>query len=152
MDQHGQEMDAASLWQLFEQEYVQSTPFQYLSHRLLEVERNVQTIATTLQVNGQLRQMNGQGNGPIDAFLNALNLGICVYHYAEHSLSQGSDARAIAYVEIGGDDFTRSVYGVGIHDNIITASLLAILSGVNRALNQENTDIILKKVKAMTGT
>lgn len=149
MDQHGQEMDAASLWQLFEQEYIQSAPFQYLSHRLLEVERNVQTIAATLQVNGQPRMINGQGNGPIDAFLDALNLGIRVDHYEEHSLSQGSDATAIAYVEIGGDDFAGAVYGVGIHPNIITASLLAILSSVNRALKREDADSILKKVEAI---
>jgi 2-isopropylmalate synthase len=135
MDQQGQEMDAASLWQLFEQEYIQSVPLQYLSHRLLEVERNVQTIAVTLQGGGQPRIIDGTGNGPIDAFLNALDLGLCVHHYEEHALSQGSDARAIAYVEIGGNDFVGSVYGVGMNHNIITASLLAVLSGVNRALN-----------------
>jgi 2-isopropylmalate synthase len=148
MDQHGQEMDAASLWQLFEQEYIQSAPFQYLSHRLLEVERNVQTIAATLQVNGQSKMINGQGNGPIDAFLDALNLGIRVDHYEEHSLSQGSDAMAIAYVEISGDNFTGSVYGVGIHPNIITASLLAVLSSVNRALKGD-ADILSKRVGAI---
>ena len=149
MDQQGQEVDAASLWQLFEQEYMPSAPFQYLSHRLLEVERNVQTIAVTLQVRGQTQLINGQGNGPIDAFLDALNLGIRIAHYEEHSLSQGSDATAIAYIEISGDDFTGSVYGVGIHSNIITASLLAVLSGVNRALKRGNTDVILKKLEAI---
>lgn len=148
MDQHGQEMDAANLWQLFEQEYMPSVPFQYLSHRLLEVERNVQMIAATLQVNGQLKIINGQGNGLIDAFLDALSLGIRIDHYEEHSLSQGSDAMAIAYVEISGDDFTGSVYGVGIHPNIITASLLAVLSGVNRALKQQDADVLLKKFEA----
>ncbi len=149
MDQHGQEMEAASLWQLFQQEYIQSAPFQYLSHRLLEVERNVQTIAATLQVNGQPKMISGQGNGLIDAFLDALNLGIQIDHYEEHSLSQGSDAMAIAYVEIGGEDFTGSVYGVGIHQNIITASLLAILSSVNRALREGDTDRMLKKIEAI---
>jgi 2-isopropylmalate synthase len=149
MDHRGQEMDAAILWQLFEQEYILSEPFQYLSHRLLEVERNVQTIAATLQVNGQPRQINGQGNGLIDAFLDALNLGIRIDHYEEHSLSQGSDARAIAYVEIGGEGFTGSVYGVGIHLNMITASLLAVLSGVNRALKQGGAEAFLKKVEAI---
>jgi 2-isopropylmalate synthase len=79
--------------------------------------------------------MNGQGNGPIDALLNALNLGIQVHHYEEHSLTQGSDARAIAYVEIGGENW--AAYGVGMHHNLITASLLAIVSGVNRAVQQE---------------
>ncbi|NJR38976.1 MAG: 2-isopropylmalate synthase [Leptolyngbyaceae cyanobacterium CSU_1_4] len=126
MDHHGQEMDAASLWQLFEQEYMPSAPFQYLSHRLLEVERNVQAIAVMLQINGQPKLMNGEGNGLIDAFLDALQLGIRIDHYEERSLSQGSDAAAIAYIEISSDDFRGSIYGVGIHSNIITASLLAV--------------------------
>jgi 2-isopropylmalate synthase len=134
MDRQGQEMESADLWRLFEQEYMRSAPFEYLSHRLLEVERNVQTIATTIQVNGQPKMMNGQGNGPIDAFLNALNLGIQVHHYEEHALTQGSDARAIAYVEIGGENW--ATYGVGMHHNLITASLLAIVSGVNRAVQR----------------
>jgi 2-isopropylmalate synthase len=147
MDRHGQEMESASLWQIFEQEYICTTPVQYLSHRLLEVERDVQTVAATLKINDQSIQVNGQGNGPIDAFLNGLSqvlgLGIRIYHYEEHSLSQGSDARAIAYVEIGdleiGGDGSKTsfdgIYGVGIHANIITASLLAVLSAVNRAIS-----------------
>jgi 2-isopropylmalate synthase len=135
LDSQGQEMDAANLWQIFQQTYCRSTPLQYLSHRLLEVERDVQTIATTLQYYGQPIMLDGQGNGPIDAFLNALNLGIRVHYYEEHSLSQGSDAAAIAYVEIVRDG-TASRHGVGIHGNIITASLLAIVSAVNRMVEQ----------------
>jgi 2-isopropylmalate synthase len=135
MDSHRKEMDAASLWQLFQQTYWRSTPLQYLSHRLLEVERDVQTIAATLQHHGQPLMLEGQGNGPIDAFLKALDLGIRVHHYEEHSLGQGSDAAAIAYVEIAREG--RSVHGVGMHGNIITASLLAIVSGVNRLVEQE---------------
>ncbi len=80
--------------------------------------------------------LRGQGNGPIDAFLKALNLGIRVHHYEERSLHQGSDASAIAYVEIAGGWMDGSVYGVGIHSNIVTASLMAVLSAVNRALQQ----------------
>jgi 2-isopropylmalate synthase len=134
LDSEGQEMDAASLWHLFQQTYLRSTPLQYLSHRLLEVERDVQTIATTLQYHGHPLILDGQGNGPIDAFLNALHLEIRVHHYEEHSLSQGSDATAIAYVEVG--QGASSMHGVGIHGNIITASLLAIVSAVNRMVEQ----------------
>ncbi|MBW4647564.1 MAG: 2-isopropylmalate synthase [Kastovskya adunca ATA6-11-RM4] len=133
MDARGEEMSAADLWQLFEREYLQAvSPFNYLSHHLSETESGEQAIATTLEVNGQPVRLTGRGNGPIDAFLNALNLGICIHHYEEHSLSQGSDASAIAYVEIAGDRFPSSRYGVGIHSNIVTASLLAVLSAVNR--------------------
>lgn len=137
MDDRGKEMSAADLWQLFEQEYLQiNTPLKYLSHHLLEVDGAEQTISAMVQVNGQPVAIEGRGNGPIDAFLNALNLGIRVHHYEERSLSQGSDASAVAFVEIAGDFIQGSWYGVGIHSNIVTASLLAILSAVNRAVQQ----------------
>ncbi len=133
MDAGGQEMSAADLWQLFEQEYLQAvSPLKYLSHNLSVTESEEQAIAVTLEMNGQRSTLTGQGNGPIDAFLNALNLGICIRHYEEHSLTQGSKASAIAYVEVTSNSFPSSLHGVGIHSNIVTASLLAILSAVNR--------------------
>jgi 2-isopropylmalate synthase len=147
MDARGEEMSAADLWQLFEREYLQAvSPLNYLSHHLSETESGEQAIATTIEVNGQPVTLTGQGNGPIDAFLNALNLGICIHHYEEHSLSQGSDASAIAYVEVAGDRFPSSRYGVGIHSNIVTASLLAVLSAVNRVpgVDAETQALILQ--------
>ncbi|HEY9749325.1 MAG TPA: 2-isopropylmalate synthase [Allocoleopsis sp.] len=135
VDTHGQEMAAADLWKLFEQEYLQAvSPFKYLSHQLTEVDSQ-QMISVTLEKDGQPVTIQGQGNGPIDAFLQALNLDIRVDHYEEHSLNQGSDSAAIAYVEVTSDRISGSLHGVGIHPNIVTASLLAILSGVNRVLS-----------------
>lgn len=135
MDARGQEMAAADLWQLFEQEYLQAvSPLKYLAHQLSETDGAVQSISVQLEVNGQPVTVQGQGNGPIDAFLQALNRDISIFHYEEHALSQGSDATAIAYIEIGGAAFPGCLHGVGIHANIVTASLLAILSAVNRAL------------------
>lgn len=138
MDASGKEMSASALWQIFEQEYLQNTtPYKYLSHHLSEAENGlVQTITASVQHQEQPVTLTGQGNGPIDAFLNALNLGIQIHHYEEHALSQGSDATAITYVEIAADWMPQSCYGVGIHANIVTASLLAILSAVNRAIEQ----------------
>ena len=137
MDASGQEMSAADIWQLFQQEYLQAvSPFKYLAHDLSATDNGEQAIAAMLEVKGQPVTLTAQGNGPIDAFLKALNLGICLHHYEEHSLSQGSDAKAIAYVEIAGDSFPGSLHGVGIHANIVTASLLAVLSAVNRAGQQ----------------
>gem|GEM_PF-5334182 len=57
------------------------------------------------------------------AFLKAIDLDIAIHHYEEHALSQGSDAKAIAYIEIASDAFPSSLHGVGIHTNIVTASL-----------------------------
>lgn len=136
MDATGQEMAAEDLWNLFEQEYLQAVaPFKYLSYELNTVD-DVQAIALHLQTVDDIVTLKGTGNGPIDAIIHALNdqlqMDFAIRHYEEHSLSQGSDAKAIAYVEIanGGE----SVHGVGIHANIVTASLLAILSAVNRTL------------------
>jgi 2-isopropylmalate synthase len=130
LDAHGQEMTAAELWQCFEREYLQrTTPFKYLSHQLSEDDSG-QTILATLRSNDQIINVTGRGNGPIDAFVNALDLEVQVRHYEEHALSQGSKACAIAYVEMSGS--SGVLHGVGIHPNIVTASLLAVLSAVNR--------------------
>lgn len=135
MDASGREMSSADLWALFEQEYLrQVSPLKYLSHHLLETDGSEQAIAATLQMNGQPMVLQGEGNGPIDAFLNALPFAIRVDHYEEHALSQGSNAKAIAYVEIASEMMPKALYGVGIHANIVTASLLAILSAVNRSM------------------
>lgn len=78
--------------------------------------------------------LTGEGNGPIDAFVTALaklDVDVRVLDYAEHALSSGGDATAAAYVEcvIGG----QVLWGVGIDPNIVTASLRAVVSAVNRA-------------------
>ncbi|MCD8485917.1 MAG: 2-isopropylmalate synthase [Desertifilum sp.] len=132
MDTTGKELAASDLWQLFEREYLQAvTPLKYIDHHLSEVG-DAQAIALTLQAGDKTLTLEGTGNGPIDASIHALNLGIRVRHYEEHSLSQGSDAYAIAYIELAIDSVPSSLHGVGIHPNTVTASLLAVLSAVNR--------------------
>jgi 2-isopropylmalate synthase len=98
-----------------------------------------QTITVNLQFRQQPITLIGEGNGPIDAFLRALNLSLWVHSYEERSMTQGSDATAVAYIELSGDCIPGSLYGVGIHSNIVTASLLAVLSGVNRAIDRIDT-------------
>nr|WP_199314594.1 MULTISPECIES: 2-isopropylmalate synthase [unclassified Desertifilum] len=132
MDTTGKELAASDLWQLFDWEYLQAvTPLKYIAHHLSEVGEK-QAIALTLQAGDKTLTVEGTGNGPIDASIHALNLGIRVRHYEEHSLSQGSDAYAIAYIELAIDSLPSSLHGVGIHPNTVTASLLAVLSAVNR--------------------
>jgi 2-isopropylmalate synthase len=78
--------------------------------------------------------VEGSGNGPIAAFIDALStlgIDVRVLDYAEHALSAGGDARAAAYVECAVGD--RVLWGVGLHSSIVKASLTAILSAVNRA-------------------
>lgn len=141
MDNEGREMSSSDLKQLFDREYLQAnSPYKYISHQLYETDvvGEMQRISATLEINGKSVTINGSGNGPIDAFLNALNLGLQVDYYEERSLSQGSNAAAIAFVEIGGNFISSSLYGVGIHSNIVAASFLAILSAVNRAYQRMN--------------
>jgi 2-isopropylmalate synthase len=141
MDAEGREMTSTELWQLFEQEYLQAVaPLKYCSHTLAETDSDRQQITATILVNEQPTTLTGQGNGPIDAFLNALNLDIQIHHYEERALSRGSDASAIAYIEITRSDFPGALYGVGIHANIVTASLLAVLSAINRSVQHMDDD------------
>ena len=86
---------------------------------------------------GELRTLTGEGNGPIAAFVDALNelpqnYDVRVLDYAEHALSAGGDAIAAAYVECAVGD--RVLWGVGLDANIVTASLKAVVSAVNRAV------------------
>ncbi|RAM50659.1 MAG: 2-isopropylmalate synthase [Hapalosiphonaceae cyanobacterium JJU2] len=141
MDASGKEMSSADIWQLFEQEYLQvCTPLKYMTHQLSETEdySGVQNIAVRLQQDEKMITFQGQGNGPIDAFVNALGLDIQIHHYEERSRNSGSNADAIACIEIAGDFIPGTLHGVGIHANIVTASILAILSAVNRALQRVN--------------
>ena len=83
---------------------------------------------------GEPVTLEGSGNGPIAAFVDALHsvdVDVRVLDYAEHALSAGGDARAAAYVECAVGD--RILWGVGIDANIVTASLRAVVSAVNRA-------------------
>ena len=88
-----------------------------------------------MECSGTQLTRQGFGNGPIDAFVEALNLGVRVHSYEEKALGHGSDADAIALIEIAADWLEGTVHGVGIHSSIVTASLLAVLSAVNRGLS-----------------
>src|SRR5262249_11450832 len=123
------------LWELFEKEYLSlQGAYVYRSHELATPrdKPDVQRLTLKLTSGGQGAVLQGQGNGPIDALVNALGLKFDVLSFEEHSVGTGSDARAVACVEIT----TRRVtlFGVGMHVNTITASLLAVLSAVNRAM------------------
>jgi 2-isopropylmalate synthase len=84
------------------------------------------------------REICGAGNGPLDAFLNALaSIGfeVSVMDYAEHAMTAGTDAKAASYVEcrIGGEGAERIIWGVGIDSSITTSSLKAVISAINRS-------------------
>jgi 2-isopropylmalate synthase len=135
-DASGKELSSHELWTLFEAEYLASNgPVSYRSHQLSTSGDGADRERITLQIqnDGAPLLLHGMGTGPIDAAVRALDLPIDVVGYHEHACGSGSDAAAIAYVEISTGRGT-TLFGVGRHSNIITASLLALVSGVNRAL------------------
>ena len=134
----GKELTAQELWDLFNREYINPRmPYVYRSHQLAASTDGADSERLTLQIEnaGRLETWLGQGSGPIDAMVNAIALPFDVLSYEEHSRGQGSAANAVSYIEITTRS-RRTLFGVGMHPNIITASLLAIVSAVNRAIAQ----------------
>jgi 2-isopropylmalate synthase len=133
-DAEGGEVPAAQMWEIFSAEYLAAGPVALLDHQTSSVIEAKHALSAEVSVDGQARQVEGVGNGPISAFCDALDsIGVTarVLDYAEHALTEGTDAQAAAYVEceIGGQVF----WGVGIDTNTVTASMRAVLSAVNRS-------------------
>jgi 2-isopropylmalate synthase len=137
-DATGKELTSEQIWLLFEREYLgENGAYAYGGHQLSPVRehQNVERLTLKLKCNGQGALLHGDGNGPIDAIVDALGLRFDVLSYEEHSMGSGSDARAVAFVEIT-TPARATLFGVGLHENIVTASLMAVLSAVNRALQR----------------
>lgn len=133
----GTEVSSTVIWDSFLQEYLPERPtVNLISHELTSDSTSGRTTITAqLLVNGDHKTITGDGNGPIDAFVRAVNAGldtqIDVVDYAEHAMGQGSEATAVAYVETtDGDGNVR--WGVGKDPNIISASLRAVLGAYER--------------------
>jgi len=134
-DATGKEMTAEEIFAVFRGEYLESAaPYQYVGHHLSEDVARLHEVEVRadLLVAGVARCIKGTGNGPIDAFVNSLDGEIRIIDYHEHSVGCGANATAVAYVEIRmGNE--PGLYGVGMDTNIVTASIKAILSGINRS-------------------
>src|SRR5271156_5294263 len=129
-DDSGKELASHELWTLFEAEYLAPAgPLIYRSHQLLTSGDGADRERITLQLQDGASPviLHGSGTGPIDAAVRALDLPIDVVGYDEHACGMGSDAMAVAYVEISAPAGV-SLFGVGRHANIVTASLLAVIS------------------------
>ena len=133
-DAGGGEVTASEMWELFSAEYLSDGPVALLGHRSSSVVESKHVLTAEVRVDGQTRQIEGFGNGPISAFCDALNAvgeKVRVLDYTEHALSAGSDAQAAAYVEVEIDGGT--LWGVGVEADTTGASMRAVLSAVNRA-------------------
>jgi 2-isopropylmalate synthase len=130
----GGEVTPSEMWELFSAEYLSDGPVALLGHRSSSVVESKHVLTAEVRVDGQARQIEGFGNGPISAFcdaLNAVGVKVRVLDYTEHALSAGSDAQAAAYVEVEIDGGT--LWGVGVDADTTGASMRAVLSAVNRA-------------------
>lgn len=136
----GRELTNSELCSLFKDEYciVQDTNelqfYELVDYSLSTSTDGKRTIQVTLNVNGEKKNIEGVGNGPISAFSNAisegLNVSMHVKNYHEHSLGQDSDSKAATYIEVVlADKSTR--WGVGIHEDVSQASFLSLLSVLN---------------------
>ena len=144
-DTQGGEMTAAQLWDVFSDEYLPGTnngetawgrfaPVSVRSSSDSDGKDHIWATVTDKTQFGREVEIEGRGNGPIAAFIDALStVGVDarVLDYSEHALTAGSDSKAAAFVECAVGD--RVLWGVGVHSSIVRASLSAILSAVNRA-------------------
>ena len=150
-DATGAEVTAQELWAMFNAEYVQAAqPLHYVAHHLNE-HGEQQGIRLELEVAGKRLVLRGEGNGPIDAAVQALHLPLVVHSYEERALGLGSGARAVAMVELAMEGMPATTFGVGIDPNIVTASIRAIVSGANRLLARADTterETLLKGLQA----
>ena len=137
MDANGKELGARDLWALFEGEYRLGQAA--VAHQVLESGAgpagDLVRLDAEVRIAGATIAVRGAGNGPIDAFVEGLALAtgesIRVLDYHEHAIASGADARAVAYLELRVGD--RTLFGVGMDANIVSASLKAIVSGLQRA-------------------
>jgi 2-isopropylmalate synthase len=134
MDASGKEFTAHDLFDLFEREYgVHSIAAP--GHRVLKEGAGSVELTAEVRIDDTAVSIHGSGNGPIDAFVDGLskacgdNIRVLTYH--EHSIGSGSGAQAIAYLELRVGD--RTLFGVGMDSDIVSASLKAIVSGVQRS-------------------
>ena len=135
-DSEGGEVTPEEIWATFRAEYLdRETPLKLNSVHTSSAAGEKDALSVGVYVDGEHRMLEGSGNGPIAAFVDAINgvlpdLDVRVLDYQEHALSAGGDAIAAAYVECAVGD--QVLWGVGLDPNIVTASLRAVVSAVNR--------------------
>ncbi len=132
-DETGGEVAAADIHTIFNSEYLNAvTPYQYRSHHIDDTQGKGEIrIHVALEKDGKPVSLQGTGNGPIDAFIDALGMDIKLMDFHEHAIGAGAGANAASYIELRVDNGPTR-FGVGIDSNIMTASFRAVLSAVNR--------------------
>ena len=137
MDVQGKELTSADIWALLRDAYHLGDGEVVIDQQHLDQQPGGEVrLAATLRAAGQTLALRGEGNGPVEAFVDALQratgVRIAVLDYHEHAIGTGAGARAAAYLELRIAD-TRTLFGVGIDGNIVTASMMAVVSGLLRS-------------------
>ena len=138
-DESGKEISPSDIWDNFQETYLNSFgSYEFIEHHINSSSNKDGTqsdeITIDLKHNTDVVTIEGCGNGPIDAMIDAIkksfNLEIKISDYHQHAISSGSDAKAVAYSELVLAN--KSVWGVGMHQNTVIAGLLSVISGLNR--------------------
>jgi len=136
-DETGKEITPKEIWQKFEETYLSpKLPFELLDYRLNSAAHASEVVLCRAEIRheGAAKQVEGQGNGPIDAFVAALRKGCGVaprfLDYQQRAMGSGSDTSAVCFIKLS-DPHGNARFGVGIHPNTNTASLRAIVSALN---------------------
>ena len=138
-DESGKEISPSDIWDNFQMTYLETIgKYEFLEHNINSKANKDGTqadeISLSLEVGSKQISINGSGNGPLDAMINAikndLNIDVKISDYHQHAISSGSDAKAVAYSELIYKE--ESVWGVGIHQNTVIAGLKSIICGLNR--------------------
>lgn len=139
-DETEAESSSAEVWAIFEREYLSpGGRFGFVEHstRLASQTPGYRDLTAVVTDGAEKVTITGQGNGPVDAFVDAFkaHTGIAfdVVDYHEHAIGSGADATAVAYIELAMEN-GATLFGVGMDANTVSASLKAVLSGVNRTL------------------
>ncbi|MFB1011572.1 MAG: 2-isopropylmalate synthase [Thiopseudomonas sp.] len=134
-DRSGTEVTASKIYQILQDEYLDAcAPFTYCSHNLQE-SGGTSTVAVEVEHNGERKTLSGTGKGPLEALVSSLDMDVDIMDYHEHAIGGGSTAKAAAYIEVRHNG-QPARYGVGVDENITTASIKALLSALNRSLCQ----------------
>ena len=138
-DETGKEISTSEIWEIFHTNFVMPKSghsFKNYSLKTSDSANDSDHIKAEIEIDGENHEISGSGNGPIDAFVNALNqklsIDIKISDYHQSAISSGSDAQAAAYIEIqkGG----KTSWGVGINPNTTKASFEAIIVGVAKLI------------------
>ncbi len=145
MDADGKELTAQHLWELFEREYgihaIAAPRHQVMAQDNATGGANGVTLTADAVIGGRTVHVTGAGTGPIDAFIEGLHAAtghrVRVLDYHEHAIGSGANAKAVAYLELRLDE-DQTLFGVGMDANIVSASLKAIVSGMERAAKRQS--------------